>query len=544
MNMLIFQEDRAYIKQQLEQGEIDYVEAVSEAAETEFFQYINCRGILEELAATYPLQPAKMEVPLWLYIASEISLKLHGANSFHSYPFVIRTGGLINALGPRVGKKVVHPETGRITLHCPGFNKKNSYDRQTPCDQDFLRKTARATEAEALEKWYNTQIPLLMEKHGMFDDEGIFIGDASYIFVPDNENYEGSVVLLFDEHNHPVNKDELTSERLKRCSYKRCYKWVTLIHTNLKGEFFFFVGARVASGKAHECPILYEMVEEFLETVGKGVMKWLTVDRGFLDGANFSRLKKKWEVDTLSGLKSNMEVLRDARGLLKLGNIQWQNYHSPQKERPEPFAPKPEEIEKREKTRQRTLKSQGKWPRSPQPEKVVAFNNLTSWDACETPLTVVLTKCKDREPWGLVTTHDTRDAPFLRRMYHVRGAIEERYRQTKLFWDLTGFHSPNFNLVVNQVVFVAMAYTLLQMHLVDDDLTELAHKTRTSLRYQLLPYADHIIVYHKQRFAFFSVPEYTGIIIDIEGEAKQKLKRTMRRLQREFLHGLKRPRSP
>ena len=37
-----------------------------------------------------------------------------------------------------------------------------------------------------------------------YDEEGIFIADGSYLFVPDNQNYEGSVRLLFDEHNHPV----------------------------------------------------------------------------------------------------------------------------------------------------------------------------------------------------------------------------------------------------------------------------------------------------------------------------------------------------
>ena len=61
-------------------------------------------------------------------------------------------------------------------------------------------------------EWYNTQMPQLLEQQKLYDSDGIFVGDASYIFVPDNENYEGSVVLLFDEHNHPVNKEDLTLE--------------------------------------------------------------------------------------------------------------------------------------------------------------------------------------------------------------------------------------------------------------------------------------------------------------------------------------------
>ena len=164
MNLLIFQEDKAYIKQSLENGEVDYMEVASETAETEFFEYINSRGILQQLSKTYPIKPMKEEVPMWLYVASDISLKLHGMQSFHGYPLVVRTGGLINALGPSVGKKVVHPETGQVTLHCPGFNSKNKYGRQTPCDQDWLRKVARKTPAEKLLEWYNIQMPQLLEQ--------------------------------------------------------------------------------------------------------------------------------------------------------------------------------------------------------------------------------------------------------------------------------------------------------------------------------------------------------------------------------------------
>lgn len=328
---------------------------------------------------------------MWLYVASDISLRLHGMQSFHGYPLVVRTGGLINALGPSVGKKTMHPETGQVTWHCPGFNSKNKYDRQTPCDQDWLRKVARRTPADKLLTWHNTQMPLLLKQQNLFDPEGIFVGDASYVFVPDNENYEGSVVMLFDEHNHPVKKEELTSEQLKRCSYKRCYKWVSLIHTNRNSDFFFFVAMHLGSGKAHECPILYKLVEDFLRIVGPGIMKWLNVDRGFLDGEQMGYLKKEWGVDTVSGLRSNMAILEDARGLLRMGEVNWQDYQPPAKLKPAPIHPKPESLVKREEARQRTLKECGRWPEPPLPEKVTVFNDLTTWDKCPLPLTVVLT---------------------------------------------------------------------------------------------------------------------------------------------------------
>jgi hypothetical protein len=47
---------------------------------------------------------------------------------------VIRTGGLLAALGPAVGRQAVHPDSGVASTCCPGFNHKNRYARQTPCD--------------------------------------------------------------------------------------------------------------------------------------------------------------------------------------------------------------------------------------------------------------------------------------------------------------------------------------------------------------------------------------------------------------------------
>jgi hypothetical protein len=36
----------------------------------------------------------------------------------------------------------------------------------------------------------------IFKQHHAFDAQGIFIGDASYLFVPDNDRYEGSSPIL------------------------------------------------------------------------------------------------------------------------------------------------------------------------------------------------------------------------------------------------------------------------------------------------------------------------------------------------------------
>lgn len=296
MNLVLFEENKPLILRALGDGEFDAMEAASEVFETAFFRYIGAPSILGELAKTYPTPRKKEEVPLWFYVASNLSLRLHGVQAFHAYPLVVRAGGMLNAFGSQAGQKVTHPDTGDITLTCEGFNKKNQYGRETPCDQDYLRKMALDTDAEALMKWFGQEGMGVFRRLRAFDPEGLFIGDASYLFVPDNPNYEGSVRLRFDEHNHPVslqNYEKRTDAQKSCCRWRRCYKMVTLLHTNRTFDFFFFVAVKVVSGKDNEFPVLYDLVRQFVEGVGKGVMKRLILDRGFLDGQAISTCKRE-----------------------------------------------------------------------------------------------------------------------------------------------------------------------------------------------------------------------------------------------------------
>jgi hypothetical protein len=185
MDLIGFQYDRSFVLEALRRGDIDYLEHVSEAAEADLFRHLIRRQVIQRLAETYPTPRKNEEVPVWIYLSSELSLKLHGAQSYHAFPRILRSGGLIEALGPEMGgRKTRHPETGDVTLACPGFNDKNEYDRQTACDQDFLRKFAHDTDTDRLHAWFNRETPRCLRSLGLFDPEGLFIGDASYLFVP------------------------------------------------------------------------------------------------------------------------------------------------------------------------------------------------------------------------------------------------------------------------------------------------------------------------------------------------------------------------
>jgi Transposase DDE domain len=561
MDLLAFSYDRSFVLDALRHGEIDYLEHVSEAAEADLFRHLIRRQVVQRLAATYPSPRKKEEVPVWIYLASELSLKLHGAQSYHAFPRILRSGGLIEALGPEMGgRKTRHPETGDVTLACPGFNDKNDYDRQSPCDQDFLRKFAHDTKADLLHAWFNREVPRLLRSLGLFDPEGLFIGDASYLFVPDNEHYEQSDLLWFDEHNHPVDPTQVDLSD-KRYQQHRCYKLVSLLHVNRKLDSFFVVAARVVPGRRHECPILYELVEEVVRAVDKGFIKVLIVDRGLIDGERMGHLKQKLAIDTIVPLRTNMDLYADAIGLTRLRGFTWEPY-VPQAA-PPPAAcasPTPARVEKREAKRQRTLAERKAEPAAVavsgqvpvpviQPQTWLGLGRgLLSWSKCPLPLTAVVNREHDEhgqiQDWVLVTTSPYFTAAHIRSTYELRPAIEERHRQYKCFWDLTRMHSCTFSLVLNQALFVLLAYTLVQAHLVLRQRQQLNPGVWERTRQLLSPSLEVVAVYYRQRFCLLTLAEFGRILLEIEEPARGRLREKLKRIDREQYSLLENARPP
>ncbi len=556
MDLVVYEYDQSYVLECFRSGEFDFVDGVSEVAETEFFRYIGAKKILGKLAETYPSPREKEEVPLWMYVASNLSMRLHGVHSFHAYPYVIRCGGMLNAFGPEVARKTKHPETGDVTLSCSGFNDKNSYDRQTPCDQDYLRKLARTTVPEELHRWFNRDVIRVLKQHRAFDAEGIFLGDASYLFVPDNPNYEGSVRMLFDEHNHPVDSKEISPEKRARCQWRRCYKMVSLVHTNRAGDYFLYAGLSVVAGNKHEGPILWGLVDGFVEAVGRGVMKRLILDRGFLDGKQIGRCKQEHGIDILIPLKKNMDVYEDVLGLVRAKRVKFEPY-SPPPPKP-PVDPKPtrvpQEIRRREKKRQKTL-LQRKDPAPPLPvdkalvrSEIACISDFRTWSSCPVPLNVTVNREHyadgHTDTWMLIDTQNAGKRACARDDYRLRTGIEERHRQLKCFVDLMEFTSRKFSLICNQVVFVALCYSLMQLFLLRIKRAELNRRTEPQIRRQLMPTDSVIIVYYCNRFALFTTAEYTEILLTLSAEASKKILEKIRRLRRELDQELKLVRAP
>jgi hypothetical protein len=553
VDLVVFENNKPFVIDEFRQGRFDYVELASDVAETRFFQFLFGQQIVERLAEHFPTPRQRQHVPMWMYLSSQLTLRLHGQHAFHSYPLIIRSGGLIEALGPEVARRQVDPATGNMTLHCQGFNSRNLYARTTPCDQDFLRKLARDTEPAKLQTWYNDHVARLYRQLGAYDGEGLFIGDGTYLFVPDNPRYEGSQKLLFDEHHHPVSKrqeQEMTRAQRMRCRWRRFYKAVLLLHADRVGERFVVAGLAVLKDNESEATAFWPLLDRFLAAVGPGVLKVVLLDRGFINGEQIGRLKRDHGIDTVIPIRSDMDLLEDVRGLMKLP-VQWEEYQ-PKHREPLPDVTTPSHgkpthptAAKREQTRQKALAGQDapkELPRETDPSRIrertlmARFAGLTSWWECPVPLTGVYSREQyadgHEEGWLLVSTNAGWTARQVRELYEMRTDIEERHRQVKCFWDLTRFSSTAWSLVVSQTVFVCLTYSLLQIHLLQQGHAALNRRTVETTR-RLLPDGDRVVVYCQQYFAFFTLLEHMELTLSLEEKARQRALSKARAL----LHG-------
>ena len=219
-----------------------------------------------------------------------------------------------------------------------------------------------------------------------------------------------------------------------------------------------------------------------------------------------------------------------------------------------PFPPKPARVQKREAKRQQTL-AQRK-AEAGQPSAAVGLphtllgigRGLLSWSDCPVPLTAVINREIDEQgqsqDWVLVSTAANLTANQMRSTYELRTAIEERHRQYKCFWDLSRMHSRAFSLVVSQALFVLLAYTLLQTHLLLRQRQRLNGLTRTSILDLLTPTLDVVAVYYQQRFCLLSLPEFARILLTLEEKAHHKLRKKMRQFEKNLdglLHNARPP---
>jgi len=502
-DLIVYKENKPKVKRALQDGRIDYLDMTKWGFIDQFFAFLLSVKFLEWCASTYPTPRKKEEVPAWFILTAAIQMKLHTTASFNALPGILRSGSILSRTKFNIGKR--HG----------GFNYKNKKEREIPVHLDTVRKFFKGSDSDKIEHWVNHDVVKWLRRYRAFDKRGLFILDHTFLPLPENENYENAVYMPLDEHGNLVDVDKLSEAVRKKFKYTLCYGLTTLLHvTEVKGEeVYIFAGAHLGGGNESPLKAGEKLVDDFVTTVGKGVIKLLIMDRGFLDGGMTERFKKEYKIDTLIPIRSDMDILEDVKGLMRLKEHRWVTYKDEKDNSGETIYL----------------------------ERVTKFKDIRSWESCDLPLCVGIMetreKGKDDNIWGLISTKEYRQAKRIFDDYRIRAKIEERFKQLKLCWRIYKFTSTAYSLVTTHVMFTLLTYTLIQMYLMRKDFQRLANKTIDTLRYQERLGRDAVIVYAKGNFALFETNEYTEIILELEEASRVRLLKWVKMFKKRKTRG-------
>lgn len=493
--LLVYEEDRVRVLAGLRAGRLEYADLTSWAFLDKFFALWLDRGFFTWAGQTFPSPRQRHHVPVWVLLAAFTQLKLHTEVAIRRLPYVLQAGSILRALGVQLG----------VPGGDGGFNRRHRKPRRAPVDQDTVRKFMKDTDPQALLAWYSVDVVAWLREQRVFEGEGVDILDATLLPVPDNPHYEDSAVVPLTRDGHYRRGGEPTVPT-------RCYKVTSLLHVLGDGAGFLYRGVHVGPGNASALTVGEGLVEVARQVPGRGALRLLLCDREFCDGATITRWKRQG-IEVVLPLKAGMDAYTDALALSRLPEVVWE---------PVPLRPG-EEATVRERVAARI------------PE-------IRSWETCEVPLTAVVVRETKTDgtvnEWVLATTRTRLRAAEVVRLYQVRTQIEERHRQLKGFWGLGEFTSPNVALVTAHIVFLFLAYTLLQAYLHVQGLARLARRAITTLQMEERGGRGAVIVYGEGAFAVFSVLEFFAIVLALPEEARRRLKPRVSRLLRNRSPGI------
>jgi len=215
---------------------------------------------------------------------------------------------------------------------------------------------------------------------------------------------------------------------------------------------------------------------------GAGAIHRLIVDRGFIDGAWISALKADG-IDTIIGLRNDMDLYQDMLGLCQLDDAEWITAPPPQ------------------------------LPEGPLPQRTLCpLTDLNTWEACTVPLQglVIRDTYPDRVQYQCLVTTDLKLTPHeLHRYARDRWSIEESFMDLTRYWHLDQLGSCRPAVARAQIHFLFLAYTLLHLYA-----REAAEQERTPPRRPRLLPGREITAYFGNHYAILLPSQLVTIILD------------------------------
>jgi Transposase DDE domain len=501
----------AAVRQAIELGEMAHIETASEELTDEFLLFAIDSGLLKSWAGAFPDPRCEPEIAMEVILPAHIAARFAGLYSMRKAGYVLRSARVLGALGYSV--EVIEPERG-LSVRGTSDDKLFSGDvvrkllvqmeqqadlsqpvrrpQQEPsvvvkvrerASRRAVKQAVEDAEAEArahqvaaqLMHWYNQHVGVSMLQYARLGrGRRIHILDTTHVEVPlETGTYECSGVVK--------NEDRTLS---------RGYKLATV--RTLLDSAGLLTQVALSAIQVHDLALCRPVLEE-APVLRAGDL--LLEDRGFLDGATVSALKRQRQVDVIIPLKANMLATQEAIQLAAMAD-KWQ-------------------------------------PHPARAAQTIALVRGVEhmWTECEVPLNACVIrfwnkkkKCTDYIV--LVTTDLKLNAPWIVRHYEERPEIEQDYEQMKSGgWQLQKLSSTRYSEIVFYVLTVVLSYSLYHLFANTQRGTRFADKTRQALAFeQLRTQRTHIIVYAGGHFEIFETLRFVQMVLQLSPPVQERLR--------------------
>jgi len=499
------------VRQAIELGEIAHIETASEELTDEFLLFAIDSGLLKRWAGTFPDPRSAPEITMEVILPAHIAARFAGLYSLRKAGYVLRSARVLGALGYSV--EVVAPERG-LSVRGTSDDKLFSGDvvrkllvqmeQQADLSQpaprlpqeprvavkvrerasrravkqaiDEAEAEARAYQVTAqLVGWYNQQVGVSMLQYARLGrGRRLHILDTTHIEVAlETGTYECSGVVKNDDGTH-----------------SRGYKLATL--RTLLDRAGLLTQMAMSAIQVHDIALCRPLLEE-APVLRAGDL--LLEDRGCIERATLSALKRQRQADVIIPLKANMLATQEAIRLAEMTN-KWQ-------------------------------------PHPARADQTIALVRGVEhmWTECAVPLNACVirfwNKRKQCTDHIVLSTTDLKlSAPWIVRHYEERPEIEQDYEQMKSGgWQLKKLSSTRYSEIVFYVLTVVLSYSLYHLFTNTQRGVRFADKTRQALAFeQLRTQRTHIIVYAGGCFEIFETLSFAHFILQLPATAQDRLR--------------------
>jgi hypothetical protein len=339
-----------------------------------------------------------------------------------------------------------------------GFNRKGTI---RPFDPDTLSQFLQSRTQTHYLRWHADVVTLWRRRKLL---TGTFLMDCIYSTV-ESDRYEKIGRERDKDDGHLLRKG---------------YKIVSLVNL-LSNHKLVTVGVMVFPLTVPDLTCGKTLISYVLRTQRCGFIKDLVMDMGFLDGAWLHELKTRHHIDVFIPVKENMHILADAIGLARYERVQWETI--------------------RESPRR----------------QIALFTELTTWDSAKLPLSCCLVR--DTGPdgkvtdWAIVTPKHVKTAREIYDVYSDRWDLEEAFNELTCLWQYDRFYSTKWSLVLAQVFFTFVVYSLLSLYKTEKG-GEIAAMGIKRLRLEHFRSEEDVIVYLEDAYAILTVQELFALFLE------------------------------